>query len=416
MRNVIQGNEYSRMIGLGALPTTQGLNSMIQCGFTQVPVLEYVTWTVELPVADDALNSTFANTIDLLNNPNTVPGVTAVDSSFVFNGQLQVDMLVAGFGVHVFGEPQQTSFICNYINPKPASGAVPVSPDAITQNDRINGALGPSIQAGTTTITEAICEWGGPVQNAMWHLVNGYQFLWKFQQRNLLVNELAADVAYFGSYAAADAAGTSQEGVQRFIRRINDRYGADPIGAPGAFVPINAQRVGSTGSPGDANFATYHPTRAYDLCDVTYGGLAVQEAVSNSPFRRLMKPVLLERGLPIGMLLQTQDPYHTKEFLRYMSNSDNQGGDTVANIQFAAGSGGLTVAGTNIFNELTLDATPVSVGEQVQTDRIFGKGGSLQIAILIKGFEVWGPWRQQLAQMPDMVSTTASIVNANNQG
>ena len=134
-------------------------------------------------------------------------------------------MLVAGFGIHAFGEPQQLSFLCNYINPAPSLGATPVSPDAYTINDVNNGALGPLLAAGTQTISPAICEWGGPVQNAMWHLVNGFQFIWKYQQRNLLVNELAADVAYFGSYAEAAAAGDSQEAVQRFIRRINDKYG-----------------------------------------------------------------------------------------------------------------------------------------------------------------------------------------------
>ena len=88
--------------------------------------------------------------------------------------------------------------------------------------------------------------------------------------------------------------------------------------------------------------------------------------MGSGPFRKLIKPILLERGIPIGMSLQAQDPYHVSEFLRYMSNSDNQGGSPVANVSFADGEGGLTVAGADVFQELTLDATPVLVGQVVR--------------------------------------------------
>ncbi len=97
----------SRMIGLGRNPTGVGVvDSVLTCGFTQVPVIEYVTWTIDLPVADGFIDGTFGDEIDVLQNPKAVPGVQDVDSSFVINGILQVDMLVIGFGVHGFAEPQ----------------------------------------------------------------------------------------------------------------------------------------------------------------------------------------------------------------------------------------------------------------------------------------------------------------------
>jgi hypothetical protein len=390
-----------RMVGLGQAPTDNVVSSVLSCGFTQVPVIEYVTWTIDLPVPDIAIPGTFGDEIDVLQNPKAVAGVEAVDSSFVINGILQVDMLVIGFGIHGFAEPQNGTQIGNYVNPAPAAGALPVSPDAFTQNDVFNGALGPSLSgdAPAATITPAELEWGVCAQNALWHLMNAYQFQWIMQQRYLLINELAADVAYFGSYAEAVGAGSSSQAFQRYVNRVNTKYNA--LGAPGAFLPVNAQRVSSVG-PGGAlnpasNVGVFHPTRAYDQLDVTYGGLRVQGMTGMiQPFRKLFKPVLLEKGIPIGMLLKAQDDYHQTEMQKYLSQTDSLGG-TVSTIAVGPTTSGLTTAGgAPAFLELTLDPTPVVVSQQVQTDRVLLKGGALQLAILIKGFEVWGPWKQYI--------------------
>lgn len=407
MRNLTSranaSDTFGRNIGMGLPPGTKvGVGDLARdCGslslsanFTQVPVIEYVTWTVELPVSDATLNTFNGEQIDLLGNPKSVPGVTSVDSSFVQNGQLQVDMMVVGFGVHVFGEPTQGSIIGNYIDPTPATNSTPVSPDAFTTNHDAAGG-GPTAGAlglaTGTTITPAILEWGYPAQNAMWHMVNAFQFQWIVMQRFQLINELAADVAYFGSYAEATGAGSSQEAAQRLVRRTNDKYQAQ--GATGSFVPVNAQRIGSVTTLTTTNVGVFHPTRAYDLVDMTLGGLKVQGGAGCcQPFRKLNKPVLLERGIPIGMLLQEQDGFHKAEFLRYISQSDNQGGN-VARVAFAANAGGTTVSGAQVFPELSLDATAVIANQVVQTDRDLFKGGALQIAILIKGFEVWGSWK-----------------------
>jgi hypothetical protein len=403
-------------IGVGASPSDASvqqqymfstLNETLNCGFSQVPVMEYVTWTIELPQLDTNLTSTFGESIQLFQNGPSVPGVTAVDSSFVQNGTLQVDMLVCGFGIHIFGEPDQGSVMGNFVYPTPTAGAVSVSPDALTVNDVTNYALGPAIATGTQQIIPAILEFGAPVQQAMWHLANGYQAVWKYQQRNLLVNELVADVAYYGSYAEATAAGDSQQAAQRIVRRVNDHY-QTALGTPGAFIPINAQRVGSYGTGGSAagtsatgNRGIFHPTRAYDLMDTCWGGLQVQGRVCNNPFRKLPKPVILEKGVAIGIQLFNQDPYHVAEFLKYMSITDNGqsslGASYPADIAFSAGSGGTTVANTDTFLELEFSAG-LTVPQQVITDRVLYKGGALQIMFGIKGIELWGPWKGFIAQ------------------
>jgi hypothetical protein len=385
-----KANTPGRMIGLGQNPADNVVSSVLTCGFTQVPVIEYVTWTVDLPVPDADIEGTFGDEIDVLQNPKAVPGVTNVDSSFVINGILQVDMLVIGFGLHAFAEPQQGTQIGNYVDPAPAANAIPVSPDAYTIDDLGNLGL-----AGGATITPAELEWGVAAQNAIWHLVNAYQFQWIMQQRYLLINELAADVAYFGSYAEAVGAGSSQEAFQRFVKRVNTKYQSQ--GATGAFLPINSQRIGSVTTGGATSAGVYHPTRAYDLMDVTWGGLRVQGMTGMlQPFRKLFKPVLLERGIPIGMVLRAQDDYHQTLMQQYLAQTDLLGG-TVTVEPISATTNGTT--GT-VIPELsfpdTANPTTIVVTKAVQTNRVLLKGGAMQLAMLIKGFEVWGPWKQYI--------------------
>jgi len=403
-------------VGVGASPgdiqaayMASTLNELLNCGFSQVPVLEYTTWTIELPQLDVNLQANFAESILVLQQGPSVPGVTSVDSSFIQNGTLQVDMLVCGFGIHAFAEPDQGSILGNFVYPVPAVNNVPVSPDAFTINDVDNYALGPNVVPGApggSTILPSILEWGGPAQQAIWHLANGYQFVWIYQQRNLLVNELVADVAYYGSYSEATAAGDSQQAVQRLARRANDHYQQD-LQTPGAFIPINAQRVGSagtggsgSGSAGNGNRGIFHPTRAYDLMDTCWGGLQVQGRVCNSPFRRLPKPVILEKGVAIGMQLRAQDPYHVQEFLKYMSITDNGQSSLPANypadVAFSIGSGGTTISNTDTYLEIEF-LTGQPVAQQVITDRVLCKGGAVQLMIGIKGIELYGPWKGFIA-------------------
>jgi len=402
-----------RMMGLGACPSSnvaESINAFEQCGFTQVPVIEYVTWTVDLPVPTAAVTTTFGNQIQILQDTSPVPGVTSVDSSFVMNGLLQVDMLVIGFGIHGFAEPQQGSQIGNYINFIPAAGQVPVSPDALVV-DANNGAgtghvpggdltfLSGSLTGGST-MSPAILEWGIDAQNALWHLMNGYQFQWIVQQRHQLVKEMCSDIAYFGSYAEATAAGSSQEAFQRLVNRANNHYTS--LADPGVFLPINATRTGSVVTAGVSTKYTpvLHPTRAYDTLDVTWGGLRAQGMSGMvQPFRKLPKPVLLEKGLPCGMILFAQDQYHQALMQQYLSQNDQISG-THTTMPIGSAVSGTTVspAASPIFPELSLDATPVLSFLTVLTDRVLLKGGALQLAILIKGFEVWGPWKAFVTQ------------------
>jgi len=423
MDMVERTNTHGRMIGLGAMPDAGGsiADAVFQIGFTQVPVIEYVTWTTNVPLTDIEIEQTFGDEIDVLQNPKSVQGIDSVDSSFVMNGILQVDMLVIGFGLHAFGEPLSFSQNINFLTPLPTPNSrTPVSPDVFTQNDvQALGLAGVSTPPVSYNLNPAEFEWGVADWEALWHLVNAYQFQWIMQQRYLLINELAADVSYFGPYAEAEAAGTSDVPLQPYVRSANNRYRAK--GGGGVAVPINCRRVGSvngaTGITGlTGNVGVFHPTRDFDLVPVTWGGIRNQGgAACCMPFRKLIRPVLLEKGIPIGMLLRVQDAFHQAQMQKFLSISEGIGSNTAANVAIDVNLGGFTPP--NAMPELTLDQPPNQFAAQsVQTDRVIVKGGTLKLAILIKGFELWGPWKEYLIKNAGDRISAPSITGGSTAG
>jgi hypothetical protein len=407
-QQILNNRPESKLIGLGQNPSDSIADGVLQCGFTNVPVIEYVTWTTNVPLTDQEIAQTFSDEIDVLQNPKTVPGIDAVDSSFIVNGILQADMVTYGFGVHIFAEPQSFTQIGNCLSPAPSSPvATPVSPDVFTANDV--QVLG--IPAGGT-LQPAVMTWGHDDWEAAWHLAQAYQFQWRVYQRILLINELAADVCYYGPYAEAVAAGTSEVDMIEYTHQVNARYRVKQGG--GVFVPVNARRIGSANTASGAaaptgagtsttgNVGLFHPTRDFDLAPVTQGGMRNQGGLAApQPFRKLPRPVLLEKGIPIGMTLNVQDQYHQTQMQRYLSISESNGGN-LAVVTIDSNLTGETTAPTAAFEvmpELTLDTGSNQYsGQQVQSSRVKMKGGTLKLAILIKGVEVWGPWKDYIVR------------------
>jgi hypothetical protein len=391
MEGVNSKDLITRQFGLGAAPSQQGWQQACTCPFTQVPVLEYVTLTIPLPVQDTAITATFGDTINVLNTQGTPPGVVSVDSSFAINGILQTNMFVCGIGIHAFGEPISFSQMGNGVPTSITS--LPVSADAWSTNDLTHAALGPTA-AGS--IVPADLEWGFADWNALWHMMNAYQFQWTFCQRYLLLNELAADVAYFGPYAEGEGMGTSEVAVQQYIKQVNSYYRAN---GGSVFLPIKYRRygsvnVGATGAPTlTGNTGVFHPSNDWALAPVTFGGIKNQGSSGALPFRKMTKPIFLGAGLPIKMQLVAQDQYHLTQMQRYMSISEGVGNNVTALVQVDT-----TLNGTPAFTaptavELTLDQGGNQFASQsVNYDRQLYKGGVMKIAMLLKGFEVGGQW------------------------
>jgi hypothetical protein len=378
--------------GLGAAPGTLGAaEKCLRCSFGNIPVIEEVVWTIPLPITSEEATSTFGDTVNLLSGSSAVPGVASIDSTFLINGILQTDILAQGIGVHIFCEPMSFSTIGNAFVAPSTMIAAPPSPDVFTAFDVANGAFGvlPSIAANPVPTAPAVLEWGADVWRAGWNFINAYQFQWKTNQRELVLNELAADVSYFGSFADAEAAGTSEVPIIEFVAAVNAMYRSR--GSASVFVPVSHRRVGSVGAaPG--NVGVFHPTRDFDLAPVTWGGLRWQGyGCKGQMYRPIESPCFLERGIPIGMLFVVQDAVHHAAMLEALTITNDPLGTNISPdsnmscIQATALAGGML--------EQTLDPVPLLVSQAVNVCREVFKGGVLKLGIKIKGWEMPGGWK-----------------------
>jgi hypothetical protein len=379
----------------------------IKCSFGNIPVIEEVVWTIPIPLTADEALSTLGDTVNLLSGSSSVPGVASIDSTFLINGILQTDILAQGIGVHIFCEPMSFSTIGNAWTAPTGPAQPPPSPDVFTSNDLNNGALGDDvIPEADQDLLPAVFEFGGPVWRAGWNFINAYQFQWKTSQRELVLNELAADVSYFGSFADAMASGTSEVPIIEFVAAVNAIYRSKGSGT--IFLPVDFRRVGSVGDGTSTNnVGVFHPTRDFDLAPVTWGGLRWQGyGCKGQMYRPIESPCFLERGIPIGMLFVVQDAVHQAQMLEAITiNNDPLG----TNVSIDENTSDLTVSGSGVVQEQTLDSTPVLVGQQVNTSRQIFKGGILKIGIKIKGWEMPGGWKAYCStNMPQIMGPTAA--------
>jgi hypothetical protein len=401
--------------GLGAPPgDLKAAEKCVRCSFGNIPVIEEVVWTIPLPLTPVEAQATFGETVNLLSGSSSVPGVASIDSTFLINGILQTDILAQGVGVHVFCEPISFSTIGNaFESPAVQVPNTPPSPDVFTLNDLGNGALGPQVgnDPASPNFFPAVFEFGGPAWRAGWNFINAYQFQWKTSQRELVLNELAADVSYFGSFADAEASGTSEVPIIEYVALVNAVYRSK--NSETVFLPVSFRRVGSV-TTADGNVGVFHPTRDFDLAPVTWGGLRWQGyGCRGQMYRPVESPCFLERGIPIGMLFVTQDAVHQAQMLESLT-IDNQpfGVNLCPDENLGAGTSSGVVppnAGNNTMLEQTLDAVPANVPQIVNVCRQVFKGGILKIAIKIKGWEMPGGWKAFCQkEMPQIMSPSPS--------
>lgn len=390
--------------GLGAPPgDAKAAEKCLRCGFGNVPVVEEVVWTIPLPLTAEEAQTTFGDTVNPLSGSSAVPGVASIDSTFLINGILQTDILAQGIGVHVFCEPMTFSTIGNAFNAPSVQGETSSSPDVVTLNDVDNGALGGDM----TFATPALFEWGSATWRAGWNFINAYQFQWKTSQRELVLNELAADISYFGSFADAQASGTSELPIAEFVALVNATYRAKNSST--IFLGVTHRRVGSVTAGGGttgANIGIFHPTRDFDLAPVTWGGLRWQGyGCRGQMYRPVESPCFLERGIPIGMIFIAQDAVHQAQMIESLTIDNEPFG---FNVLPDVNVGDLTSLGTTgtiaaatvaaggvdaVMLEQTLDATPGYATQVVNNNRQIFKGGIFKLGIKIKGWEMPGGWK-----------------------
>ena len=391
--------------GLGAAPGTPGAaEKCLRCSFGNIPVIEEVVWTIPIPLTVEEATSTFGDTVNLLSGSSSVPGVASIDSTFLINGILQTDILAQGIGVHVFHEPMSFSSIGNAFLAPSTVVAPPPSPDVFTVNDLTHGAFPATVAVDGSNFTPADFEWGVDAWRAGWNFINAYQFQWKTSQRELVLNELAADVSYFGSFADAEASGTSEVAIIEFVATVNATYRSK--GSTTIFLPVNFRRVGSVTVAG-ANVGVFHPTRDFDLAPVTWGGLRWQGyGCRGQMYRPVESPCFLERGIPIGMLFVVQDAVHQASMLEALTiNNEPLGQNISPDVNLSC----TTATGASVMLEQTLDAVPVNVAQQVNVCREVFKGGIVKLAIKIKGWEMPGGWKAYCqSNLPQIMATPAA--------
>lgn len=386
----------------------------LKCSFGNIPVIEEVVWTVPIPLTAPEALATLGDTVNLLSGSSSVPGVASIDSTFLINGILQTDILAQGIGVHIFCEPMSFSTIGNAFTAPALTVAPPPSPDVATANDFANGAFGtPGTDSGLTG--PAVFEFGADVWRAGWNFINAYQFQWKTSQRELVLNELAADVSYFGSFADAEASGTSEVPIIEFVAAVNATYRSK--GSATIFLPVSFRRVGSvtsTAAPAGVNVGVFHPTRDFDLAPVTWGGLRWQGyGCRGQMYRPIESPCFLERGIPIGMLFVVQDAVHHALMLQAVTIDNEPLGVNISpdDNYTCATLSALTLPGfnNNVMLEQTLDAAPLLVSQSVNNCRQVFKGGILKLAIKIKGWEMPGGWKAYCSQnLPQIMAQTSA--------
>jgi hypothetical protein len=375
----------------GGASLASALKEIMSCGFMQTPVIEYKRWTFALPLLDADIASTFGETVSLLTDGSNVPGIADVSSSFVGDGStLQVDMFCAGAGIHGYSEPISFAIPGNAVA---TTQTAPIwSADVWTAADLATSSLGPFTATGT--VIPALLEWGGVVQEMFWRMSQAYRVRWYYNQKFILLDEPLADFAYFTSYGDAQASGTSERAIQTFVKQVNANYRA--MGSPYIFEPITGRRYGSITNTTPANTGIFHPTRDYDFADVMYGGLSFQQGGCCKPYHQLPTPVLLERGITIGLQMESVDDYNLAQMQRLMSISQGVGG-TFALVQMDQIVNGFTASGAVAGRELTLDqGANTSAFQSVDTDRMEFEGGTAELFVGLRGQELWGDWRDQL--------------------
>lgn len=378
--------------GLGAAPGDMAAaNKCLRCSFGNVPVIEEVVWTIPLPLTAEEALATLGDTVNLLSGSSSVPGVASIDSTFLINGILQTDILTTGVGVHVFHEPMSFSTIGNAFLAPVQTVTPPPSPDVFTTNDLTNRAMSTQVAADGANFSPAVFEFGVNAWRAGWNFINAYQFQWKTSQRELVLNELAADVSYFGSFADAEASGTSEVAIIEFVATVNATYRLK--GSSTIFLPVNFRRVGSV-TVAAANVGVFHPTRDFDLAPVTWGGLRWQGyGCRGQMYRPIESPCFLERGIPIGMLFVVQDAVHQAQMLQAVTiNNEPFGFNVSVDENLTDTTAGLAL-GANTMLEQTLDTVPVLAPQTVNSSRQVFKGGILKLAIKLKGWEMPGGWK-----------------------
>jgi hypothetical protein len=215
------------------------------------------------------------------------------------------------------------------------------------------------------------------------------------------------------------SASNSEVDIVNFVKRMNVRYGE--LGAAQQFLKVNRIRIGSSGATAGTNYGIFRPSNDDTVVGATYGGIDLRSLLKgNSEFRKLTVPYVIEKGIPIGLILQQNDGDQVATMQAYLALTQNgnlYGGgqfpplvtDTASNIGSQYDGAVPQGAPSNVGLEIPLyPGGSAPLAQQVATSRAVYKSGTLKLSLGVKGFEVSDDWYTILKNNPDLKKAVMS--------
>jgi hypothetical protein len=378
---------------------------------SSLTVVEVADWTIDLPIADQDIGTTFGATIDVWSTQNGKPpsGVAYASNTLATPGQVPGDMIIQGLTIRVLVEPEARTIRGNALFPNNVA-SIPGSPDVWSANDLANNGIG--IAEGQTGYIPADLLWGYATWKAAYAFMQAYELEWSQAHDELLTKEPLSQAASVQPFSEAEAAGlafiSNQICVAESNARLQSLGSVTPGGSPIQFVPVFQERLGSyTIAGGALNDGDFTPTREQDQQATVFGGIGMPQSWLNRDPWMFATPIFWPRGQTMGIRFVPKDPKWQKAFQRWLSLTGGSAGVAGADLALPfspilTGPGGLspTTGGATIMTELTEDPGPalVPVSQQIQTKRCEIKVGRMKLEVGLVGRRVPQSWNVIVGQ------------------
>jgi len=370
----------------------------------KLTIVEVADWTVDLPISDQFINTTFGNVVDVWGTANGKPpnGVAYASNTLATPGLVPSDMIIRGLSLRFLVEPETRLIKGNMVVVGGVSPApIPASFDVIDQNSITNNTLG--LGAGQSML-QAWIYYGLPTWRAMYAFMNAYNVVWSKNEQDLLIREPLTQSATIQPFAEAEAAGLAFTGDWDTVNDYNNKL-SGLVGAPGfpalqQFIPISHERLGSYTVAG-VNVDDVTPTREQDASPSVFGGIGVPRGRHMIDPYLFASPIFWPAGHTMGLRYEVRDPKYQAQFQRWMSLTGGTGGNAGTDLAlpfapagtFAASGLAPSTIAANQATELTEDAIPVGVEQQVPMIRSLNKYGRLRLEVGLIGLRVPQSWK-----------------------
>jgi hypothetical protein len=124
-------------------------------------------------------------------------------------------------------------------------------------------------------------------------------------------------------------------------------------------------------------------------------------------YRQIESPCFLERGIPISISFNVNDPVHQTRMMAALSIDTETGSQ---NLSPDVNVTGLVNVGLNELATDSKGAGDIAVLQVVSVLRQVYKGGILKVGIKLKGWELPGAWKQWCMQnIPQMFASPTTM-------